>query len=391
MKPIFLFAFALIALPAIAQTSQHETPILHEVFKNYFRIGTAIDRAQIYADDPAATQRIVRADRRGYFLKQEIMTDSAGLQLAARHFNSITPENVMKWEEIHPAPGVYDFDAADRFVEFADANNMHIVAHTLVWHNQTPDWVFVDEDGKDLSREALLAKMEEHIKTVVGRYKGRIHAWDVVNEAFNMDGTFRESKWYQIIGEDYIRKAFEYAHQADPEAKLYYNDYALENPEKRKGIIDFIQTLLQQKVPVTGIGSQSHLSLNNMPAAAEIEQKILDFYELGLEFMITELDINVLPSARVDGRLRLNTDIYKEGLPNEIEQKLAGAYKDLFRMYLKHSDKINRVTLWGISDAGSWLNYLPLERRNYPLLFDYDNKPKAAFFAIIDAAKKHEQ
>lgn len=391
MKHIFLFAFVLITFPAIAQTGQPEIPILHEVFKHHFRIGTAINRAQIYADEPAATQRIVRADRRGYFLKQEIITDSAGLKLAARHFNTITPENVMKWEEIHPAPGVYDFDAADRFVEFATANNMHIVAHTLVWHNQTPDWVFVDEDGKDLNRAALLARMEEHIKTVVGRYKGRVHGWDVVNEAFNMDGTFRESKWYQIIGEDYIRKAFEYAHEADPEAKLYYNDYALENPEKRKGIIEFIKTLQQENVPVTGIGSQSHLSLNNMPTAADIEQKILDFHHLGLEFMITELDINVLPPARVGDRLRLNTDIYKESLPAEIEQKLAEAYKDLFRIYLKHSDKISRVTLWGVSDAGSWLNYLPLERKNYPLLFNYDNKPKAAFFAIVDVAKKHEQ
>lgn len=362
---------------------------LYKAYEDAFMIGTALNRAQIFADTPETTQKIVRADRRGYFIKKQIIPDPEGLELGLMHFNVITPENVMKWEEIHPEPGIYDFEAADRLVEIAQENNKTIVAHTLVWHNQTPDWVFKDEDGNDLSREALLERMRDHIHTIVGRYKGKIHGWDVVNEAFNEDGSYRESRWYEIIGKDFLPKAFEYAHEADPDAELYYNDYRLENPEKRAGIVKFIKEMLEAGVPITGVGSQSHFSLTYFPDYDQIEKSITDFADIGVDVMITELDLNVLPSPNWGEYEGENTDIYQDGLPEEIEKEFTRRHKELFELYLKHSDVIERVTFWGVADGGSWLNYLPMERVNYPLLFDRDNKPKPAFDALMELANSH--
>lgn len=379
-------------LLAFSQPEQDQSPevsSLFQAFEDAFMIGTALDRAHIYADAPEATERIVRVDRRGYYVKQQIIPDPVGLDLALTHFNVITPENVMKWEEIHPEPGVYDFDAADRLVALAQKHNKTIVAHTLVWHSQTPDWVFLDENGHDLSREALLERMRDHIHTVVGRYKGKIYGWDVVNEAFNEDGSYRESRWYKIIGEDYLSKAFEYAHEADPDAQLYYNDYNMENPSKRAGILVFVREMLDAGVPINGIGSQSHFSLMNFPDLEQIEKSITDFAELGIDVMITELDVNVLPSAWQDGRLNQISDIYRDGLPDEIQNEFTQRHIELFELYLRHSDVISRVTFWGVADGGSWLNYLPVERVNYPLLFDRDNRPKPAFHALIELAETY--
>lgn len=359
---------------------------LKDAYEDAFLIGTALNRAQIFAGDASATREIERADRRGYFYEKQIIVDPEGLELAKTHFSSFTPENVMKWEEIHPEPGVYDFEAADRFVDIAEENNQFIVAHTLVWHNQTPDWVFEDEDGNELGREELLERMRDHIHTIVGRYSGRIDAWDVVNEALNDDGSLRKSRWYENIGEDYLQKAFEFAHEADPDAELYYNDYSMENPEKRAGAVRLIEQFQEDGVPVTGVGSQSHFSLNSFPDLEQVEKTITDFVPLGIDVMITELDINVLPSARTDGELNPESNIYTDGLPDDVQDELTLRYRELFEIYLKHSDNLERVTLWGVSDDGSWLNYLPMERVNYPLLFDRNKDPKPAFHAIMELA-----
>ena len=385
-----ILLIALLLWPVIEVQAQTEVPSLHEAYSEAFMIGTALNRAQILSADPAALQDTVRWDRRGYFVERKIIPDPEGLELGLKHFKAITPENVMKWEEIHPSPGVYDFEAADKLVEWAEQNDKFISAHTLIWHSQTPEWVFMDETWLPLTREALLERMRDHIHTIVGRYKGRINGWDVINEAFNNDGTLRESKWQQIIGDDYLAKAFEFAREADPDVELYYNDYSMENPEKRAGIIKAVREMLDAGVPITGIGSQSHLSLNNLPEAEEVDEMISDLAELGIDVMITELDINVLPGFRnEDGTLNWNTNIYTEGLPGEIQGQLTAAYVDLFKVYLNHKDVLTRVTLWGVSDGGSWLNYLPSERVNYPLLFDRDNKPKPAFDALIELAQEH--
>lgn len=314
-------------------------------------------------------------------------------QLIARQFNSITPENAMKWEAIHPLPGVYDFTLADQYVEFGQKNHMFIVGHCLIWHNQVPSWVFQDEKGKPLGREALLKRMRDHIQTVVGRYKGKVNSWDVVNEALNEDGTLRQSPWLQIIGDDYIVKAFQYAHEADPDAQLNYNDYNLETPAKRKGAIALVLKLKAAGVPIAVVGDQGHLHLDD-PSVTDVETTITDLAAAGVKVAITELDIDVLPSAwglTAEVSLKLQSDPkfnpYPKGLPDQVQQALAKRYADLFTVFWRHREVVSRVTLWGVTDAQSWLNNWPVRgRTSYPLLFDREGKPKPAFYAVLKTA-----
>jgi len=233
-----LFTVAAIGLLMTAGGANAQ-PTLKAAFKDQFLIGAAVNQRQFTEED------------------------KRGVPIIKAQFNSITPENVLKWELVHPRPGTngYDFGPADRYVEFGEKNGMTIIGHTLVWHSQTPRWVYQDAEGKDLDREALLARMRDHIHTVVGRYKGRIKGWDVVNEALNDNGTLRQSRWFKIIGEDYIARAFEFAHEADPNAELYYNDYSLENEAKRNGCIELVKKLQARGVNIRGIGTQHHNKL----------------------------------------------------------------------------------------------------------------------------------
>jgi endo-1,4-beta-xylanase len=349
-----------------------DVPALKDAFKDHFLVGAAVNHLQTTGQD------------------------ALGAALVKAQFNTITPENVLKWERVHPYPAEYAFDASDRYVEFGEKNHMFIVGHTLVWHSQTPKWVFQDENGKPLTRDALLTRMRDHIHSVVGRYKGRVNGWDVVNEALAEDGTLRETPWLKIIGEDYIEKAFEYAHEADPAAQLYYNDYSIENEKKRDGAVALLRKLKEKGVPVYGIGIQGHDNLK-FPTVEQLDAAITAFAKLGVKVMITEFDINVLPSpksggdADVSARLEAkpSLDPYKAGLPEEVEQKLASRYAELFSVLVKHSDVIDRVTFWGVSDADTWLNNWPIRgRTNYPLLFDREHKPKPAFEAVLRTAQQ---
>ena len=247
-----------------------------------------------------------------------------------------------------------------------------------------------------VDRDTLLARMRDHILTVVGRYKGKIRGWDVVNEALDDDGSLRKSPWLQIVGKDYLLKAYQFAHEADPEAQLYYNDYSLEIPSKRAGAIALIKNLESQGVHIAAVGLQGHYRLN-WPATTEVDDAITAFSKLGLKVMITELDVDVLPPAirlqdadvgmSVELKPKLNP--YTNGLPDSVEQTLAKRYADLFAVFLKHHGSISRVTFWGVTDANSWLNYWPVKnRRNYPLLFDRHCQPKPAFEAVIQAARQ---
>ncbi len=344
---------------------------LKEAYKDFFLIGTALGGSQIAGEDPQA------------------------LELTVREFNTITPENEMKFGPIHPQPDSFNFEPADRFVQFGEKNGMFIVGHTLVWHSQTSRWIFVDENGQDVDRDELLARMKHHIDTVVGRYKGRVKGWDVVNEALNDDGTLRQSKWLQIIGEDYIEKAFEYAHAADPDAELYYNDYNMHRADKAQGAVRIVKNLLDKGLRVDGIGMQGHWGLN-YPTVEEAEASIRAFGDLGVHVMITELDINVLPDPwqwrsadvgmDVDREKALNP--YVDGLPDSVQQQLTDQYEKLFALFLKHSDTISRVTFWGTHDGHSWKNNWPVRgRTNYPLIFDRQYQPKPAYYAIMNLAK----
>lgn len=307
-------------------------------------------------------------------------TDDPAVSIVRRHFNTITSENVLKWESVHPDARRFTFAASDRYVAFGVKHGMAVIGHTLVWHHQTPEWVFASPDGAPLDRDTLIARMRTHIQTVVGRYKGRVRGWDVVNEALNDDGSLRRTPWLEIIGDDYIAKAFEFAHAADPDAELYYNDYGLARTEKRAAALRIVQDLRRRGLRIDGVGEQAHWALDG-PSPADIEQTILDIADAGVDVMLTEMDVTVL--AGVDG------DIYARGLPDEQQARLSRRYRDIFDVIGKHRDKIARVTFWGVSDADSWLNDFPIQgRTDYPLLWDRQRRPKPAFHAVIDALQR---
>jgi endo-1,4-beta-xylanase len=365
MKPLALWVLA--AAVAQGQTA----PTLKGAYQGIFRIGAALNPAQFEERDPR------------------------GNPIIAAQFNTISPENVLKWGSVHPRADGYNFGPADRYVDFGEKHKMFIIGHCLVWHSQTPRWVFQNDQGEQPTREVLLDRMREHIRTVVGRYKGRIGGWDVVNEALNEDGSMRQSPWYRIIGEDYLVKAFQFAHEADPQAELYYNDYSLENEAKRKGAVDLIRNLKAAGAAISGVGLQGHNRMD-WPTVRQQTETIEAFAALGVRVHITELDVDVLPrttrqntadiSATAAGTAGSNP--YTAGLPEEMQQALARRYAELFEVYVKHRDVISRVTFWGVTDGDSWLNNFPTRgRTNYPLLFDREGKPKPAFYAVLQKAE----
>jgi endo-1,4-beta-xylanase len=343
----------------------HPPTTLKEAYRNDFLIGVAINQKQ-FSDEDQRGDPIIKAQ-----------------------FDAISPENVLKWESVHPEPDQYDFAGSDRYVEFGEKNHMAIIGHTLVWHNQTPRWLFQDTNGNSVTRDVLLERMRDHIQTVVGRYKGRIKIWDVVNEALQNDGKLRKSQWEKIIGDDYIEKAFQYAHEADPDAILRYNDYSLENEPKRNGAIALIKKLQAEGIPVTAIGLQDHVQMD-WPTMEQEDATISAFARLGLKVMITELDVNVLGGKRTAEITEMahqgSSNVYTNGLPPAVQQELAKRYADLFGVYVKHHDDISLVTFWGVTDGDSWLNMRG--RVNHPLLFDRAGQPKPAFDAVLEAAWK---
>lgn len=386
-----------------------DTPTLKQAYKDHFYVGTAINRS-IAAGTPA------RAGFSNRTLEQ-VQKDAA---LVKEQFNQIVAENDMKWLLIHPREGAdgYNFGPADAFVNFGLSNRMYLVGHTLVWHAQTPSWVFAGTNpppavintarggvtdtysigtnaagrgrfggfgraytGPRASREELLQRMRDHIHVVVGRYKGKVKVWDVVNEAIEDNGTnlLRRSLWLEIIGPDFVAKAFEYAHEADPDAILRYNDYGLENPAKRKKLLALIQSLQQQKVPVMAIGSQAHLNVSTR--FEDMDEALTDMETLGLLIHLTELDVN----SAEGGQRSISADISKNeaatqgGLVDDANRKLAEAYAGLFRAFIKHRS-VKLVTFWGANDANSW------RARGRPLLFDVNSQPKPAFDAVIGVA-----
>jgi endo-1,4-beta-xylanase len=352
---------------AAPERDAHAAEFLKEVFRDDFPIGVALSASQLKGRDPDA------------------------IALVEKHFNSISPENLLKWEAVHPEPGRYEFGPADRFVAFGEARGMHIVGHTLVWFDQTPGSTFRDGAGKPLGREALLDRMREHIFTVMRRYKGRIHGWDVVNEAL-VDGRYRDSEWLRIIGEDYILKAFEYAREADPGVELYYNDFNLSKPQQREGLVRLIRDLQSHGIRIDGIGEQGHWGMD-YPSLTEIEDLFSAVAGLGVPLMITELDVSVLPYSVEHEKQKLSSlspelqrqlNPYADGLPDEVERAFTDRYAALFGLFRAHREMLCRITLWAVHDAQSWRNDVPVEgRTDYPMLFDRRCRPKPAFDAVI--------
>ena len=349
-------------------------PVLKDAFEGKFLVGTALNSAQISG------------------------TDKLGIETVKKQFNAVVPENCMKSRYLQPEEGKFHFDEADKFVAFAEANNLWVTGHCLVWHSQAPAWLFTDETGADVSRETLIERMRKHITTVVSRYKGRIKGWDVVNEAIMDDGSWRQSKFYQIIGEDFIPLAFQFAREADPDAELYYNDYSTAIEAKRQGIVNVVKTLKEKGLRIDAVGMQGHFTLD-FPTVEAFEKSLLAFTELGVKVMITELDMTVLPSpdnftgAEVSTSFALTKELnpYADSLTAETTLKQQNRYADFFRLFLKHSDKVTRVTLWGVADGDSWRNNWPVPgRTDYALLFDRNRKPKSVVTELVNLAKQNK-
>lgn len=370
LKNCLLFALALITTSCNTQVSSDEAG-LKNALEGKFLIGTAMNGPMILGKD------------------------TASLNILQEHFNSIVAENVMKSGPIQPVEGEFAFDLPDRFVEFGEQNDLYIVGHCLIWHSQAPRWLFVDEDGNDVSAEVLKERMKTHISTVVERYKGRVDCWDVVNEAIEDDGSWRKNKFYQILGEEYVELAFKYAQEADPDAELLYNDYSTHNKGRREGIVTLVNDLKAKGLRIDGIGMQAHSGMD-YPDLAEFEKSLIVFSETGCDVHITEMDITTIPfpdrrvgadvAASFEYQEKMNP--YANGLTDSARLALHDRYLDFFKLFLKHEDKIKRVTLWGLSDQQSWRNNWPIRgRMDFPLLFDREYQAKPVVQDIIEAAR----
>ena len=333
---------------------------LKEAYKNDFLIGTALNSQQIEEKDSNAAK------------------------LVPEQFSAATPENIMKAEIIHPQWGIYNFDPADKMINYGKKHDILITGHTLIWHSQLPAYA---RNIKDV--DSFKTFFNNHITTIASRYNGKIYSWDVVNEALEEDGTMRKSVFLNKLGEDFVTEAFRLAQKAAPNTELYYNDYNIEQPKKRAGAIAIIKKIQAAGVRIDGVGIQGHWHLNKVPLK-EIEQSIHEFSALGIKVMFTELDIEVLPrnfqGADVSQRVASNPELnpYVNGLPDSVQQQLANDYESLFKLFLKYKDKVTRVTFWGVADGNSWLNGWPVRgRTNYPLLFDRQYKPKPAYYKVI--------
>lgn len=375
MKMKVLLVLLTVAFMACGNGEAKKEPGLKDALGDKFEIGVALNTRQAAGRDTLATK------------------------IVQQHFNSIVAENSMKSGELLNEDKTYDFTQADEFVQFGVDNNLNIVGHCLIWHSQLPRWFCVDENGENVSADILKERMKNHISTVVGRYKGKVKGWDVVNEAILEDGSYRNSQFYQILGEEFIPLAFQYAQEADPDAQLYYNDYNEWYPGKRETVLRLINTLKERGIRIDGIGMQGHIGMNG-PSLEEYQSTINDYANAGVKVLITELDMSALPEPRRMGGANLTDtesyrqeiDPYTEGLPEEVAQAWNNRMRDFFNLFIENSDNIIRVTMWGVSDGDSWKNGFPVRgRTDYPLLFDRDHNPKPVVTQLISEYTEQEK
>ena len=320
--------------------------------------------------------------------------DAAAAALALQQYNRATPENAFKWQSIQRQPGVFDFVQAETFLDFAEQTGMEVHGHTIVWHQQVPGWVFQAPGGGPATRELLLERLEEHMAALAARLGDRVHYWDVVNEAFNDDGSLRSTNWLTIIGDDYMEQAFALAGRYFPNAKLVYNDFSMENTGKRDAVARMVRDFQSKGIRIDAVGSQGHFQLGS-PSVAAIQSSIQILADTGVEVLISEMDVDVLPPAganqgadlSVNAQLSAQLNPYSECLPPLVEQQAAERWGSIFDMFVQNKDKVRSVTLWGLSDGHSWLNNWPVNgRTNYALLFNRDLQAKSSWQAVIDAS-----
>ncbi len=372
MKRI-IAAMCMVALAGCGgQTASGQEPSLKEGLKGKFHIGTALNTTYIWERDPKANE------------------------LIKYQFDAIVAENCMKSGLLQPREGEFFWDDADRLVEYGEKNGMWITGHCLIWHSQTPGWFFTDANGDEVSREVLLQRMKTHIYTVVGRYKGRIKGWDVVNEAIMEDGSMRNSRFRQIIGDDFMKYAFQYAHEADPDCELYYNDYNEWYPGKRDAVVKFIKSLKDAGIRIDGVGMQGHISMTS-PTIEEYQATIDQYAAAGVKVLVTELDMSALPTGgRRQSANLADTQAYEDamnpytqGLPDSVSAVWTKRMGEIFKLFLDNSDDITRVTFWGVTDETSWKNGFPIRgRTDYALPFDRNYQAKPVVEEIVKMAKK---
>lgn len=369
MKKIIVSALCAVALPLHAQS-------LAEAYRDYWYTGVSVNQWEVEGD-------------------QESHWD-----VITKNFNWVVAENCMKCEVIHPQEGVYDFTLADKFVDKAKAAGLKVQGHCLIWHSQCAPWFHFDKDGKLVSREELKKRMREHIYTIVSHFKGRIDAWDVCNECFEDDGSPRKSLFWQILGTDYIPLAFQYAHEADPNVQLFYNDYSMNKPTKVEGVANFFRPLIEQGLPVTAIGMQGHMILEDAKELLpQYDHSIKTIAALGVPTFFSELDLSVLPNpygfsgANVSDRFTYTPekDPFKDGLTKEKEAEINQYWVDFYKMLIPHKDNILRVNFWCLNDANSWRNDFPIQgRSDYATLYDRQNQPKGMIQEIINLVKPQQ-
>lgn len=373
----------------VAGTAFAQPATLRDAYRDYWDMGVSVNQWQVQA----SSESLVMQQN---FSKDTPADQTKDWETIVRHFNYVVAENCMKCEVIHPKEGVYDFTLADQFVDKARAAGLKVLGHCLIWHSQCAPWFHYDGQGHLVSPEVLKQRMREHIYTVVNHFKGRVQAWDVVNEAFEDDGTPRKSLFYQILGEDYIPLAFQYAHEADPNAELYYNDYSMNKASKVEGVARFFAPLIRKGLPVTAIGMQGHMVLEGNNYVEEYEHSIQTIRALGVKTFFSEVDLSVLPNpygfagANVSDRFayRPEMDPYKDGLTAEKQQEVQDFWVRFFQMLTRHRDDILRVNFWCLNDACSWRNDFPIKgRTDYATLFDRDSQPKPEVQAIINVVR----
>ena len=363
---------AIIALVLLASVQTMAQKTLGEATKGKFLFGAAINMQQVNGVNPIETE------------------------LIAKEFTTIVAENCMKPQPIHPEENRYNWEDADKLVAFGEKNKQVVTGHCLIWHSQIGRWMFMDADGKDVSPGVLKERMRQHITTVVSRYKGRIKGWDVVNEAFEDNGTYRKSKFYQILGKDFIKYAFQFAHEADPNVELYYNDYNVETPAKCDAIVELVKELKAAGCRIDAVGSQAHMHMNS-PTLEATETSFRKLKAAGVKILITEWDISILPSpydgANISASFKYSKEMdpYREAVPDSVQQKWNKRVLDMFGLFLKYNDVVDRVTVWGLTDNGTWLNNFPIRgRKDYPVLFDRNNQRKPVVDEMIKMAEKHK-
>lgn len=367
---------------------------LAEAYRDYWYTGVSVNQWQVEADDSGQNKHDVTG-----FISGDQTKD---WDIIASNFNFVVAENCMKCEVIHPQEGVYDFTLADQFVNKAKAAGLKVLGHCLIWHSQCAPWFHFDKNGKLVSKEVLKKRMREHIYTIVSHFKGRVDAWDVVNEGFEDDGTPRKSLFWQILGTDYIPLAFQYAHEADPNVELYYNDFSMNKPTKVEGVCRFFRPLIAQGLPITAIGMQGHMILEDNVDNSVIKQydhSIQTIAATGVKTFFSELDLSALPNpygfsgANISDKFayRPEMDPFTKGLTPEKEKEIGDFWVDFYKMLITHRKDIMRVNFWCLNDGNSWRNDFPIKgRTDYATLFDRQNQPKSFIPRLIELVKPQQ-